>query len=954
MIFKKKSSEMTSLPNGKMEERPSLSSRLLHGRGSRDGRLMIAALGRNPTSDTLPLMGRDPCKFARKKPPLIQKFFRGLVFGSIADKIECKEDVCTLSDSEEDPDEKFNRLFKGPRQGVRLYERSRTISSKKTLLSIRDSGESQDKYVDGNAYKDLPISRPILSRRYSHDELISTRREYLIDVPSTLETLISQEDTDGDFRITVLDKGPKCFLLGSASSNGYNKYEIRGTYNISNLLQELALASELKLHAIILSQDRLNENPLVRLNRVIRDVFWGNLTRCIDASGIETISKDSKFPEATPTIYVPYADDQGFEYYTQISRSIPNLRLQVTRLPKVITPEFIRDINEYPGILSLSIKAERDPETGDITKKPCKYVVPGGRFNEMYGWDSYFIVLGLIEDGFVEEARDIVENMCYEIGYYGKILNANRSYYLGRTQPPLFTDMINRVAGALIADSDSIQEALCIVYRGYRAALKELFGVWFSSPRYTPSTGLSRYYAQGIGVPPETEPSHFLHLLEPHSRKHGMKFGEFVEKYTKGEFKNDELDEYFIHDRAVRESGHDTTYRLEGRCSNLNTIDLNSLLYKYERDIFRFITNDPRGYFKINIKRGENDEYFKSFMKFASDLAQYPLETLLTEKGGLETGWTDGVLIYDEKLDEINNDALSSFASLKSEEALPRVRSEEQSEFTLNEYKKILSLDNISTYKSNIPTEIIAPMWRTKSDVGEDNTTFEVHFYPALFEKLSNFTKKQVDKYLWNEEKGLYFDYNFDLGEQIEYETVTTFWPLWSNLASKNQADKMVPIALKKFEVTGGLVSGTEMGSCEALKMDKPSRQWDYPYGWCPHQVLAWIGLSDYGYEDDAKRLAYRWVYVITKSFFDFNGVVPEKYDVVNMTHIVNVEYGNVGSDFTYVVKEGFGWMNASFKVGLNFLSRHMRLCIGVLKHPDEYFYKKQIPHIPFCSRIAP
>jgi hypothetical protein len=53
--------------------------------------------------------------------------------------------------------------------------------------------------------------------------------------------------------------------------------------------------------------------------------------------------------------------------------------------------------------------------------------------------------------------------------------------------------------------------------------------------------------------------------------------------------------------------------------------------------------------------------------------------------------------------------------------------------------------------------------------------------------------------------------------------------------------------------------------------------------------MLAWKGLSDYGYNDIATRLAYRWLYTVVKAFADFNGVVPEKFDVVGMTHLVNV-----------------------------------------------------------------
>ena len=66
---------------------------------------------------------------------------------------------------------------------------------------------------------------------------------------------------------------------------------------------------------------------------------------------------------------------------------------------------------------------------------------------------------------------------------------------------------------------------------------------------------------------------------------------------------------------------------------------------------------------------------------------------------------------------------------------------------------------------------------------------------------------------------------------------------------------------------------------------------------------------------DDAQRLAYRWLFMITRSFVDFNGTVPEKYDVVARTHRVAVEYGNVGTVFAYVTREGFGWMNASYQV---------------------------------------
>ena len=70
---------------------------------------------------------------------------------------------------------------------------------------------------------------------------------------------------------------------------------------------------------------------------------------------------------------------------------------------------------------------------------PNPYVVPGGRFNEMYGWDSYFIIRGLVKDNMLDLAGNMIDNFFFEIEHYGAILNANRSYYFTRSQPPFLT-----------------------------------------------------------------------------------------------------------------------------------------------------------------------------------------------------------------------------------------------------------------------------------------------------------------------------------------------------------------------------------------------------------------------------------------------------------------------------------------------------------------------------------
>jgi alpha,alpha-trehalase len=69
---------------------------------------------------------------------------------------------------------------------------------------------------------------------------------------------------------------------------------------------------------------------------------------------------------------------------------------------------------------------------------PYPYVVPGGRFRELYYWDSYFIMLGLEADGRHDLAFDILKDFAFEIDCYGHVPNVNRTYYLSRSQPPVF------------------------------------------------------------------------------------------------------------------------------------------------------------------------------------------------------------------------------------------------------------------------------------------------------------------------------------------------------------------------------------------------------------------------------------------------------------------------------------------------------------------------------------
>ncbi|OCF35486.1 alpha,alpha-trehalase [Kwoniella heveanensis BCC8398] len=723
--------------------------------------------------------------------------------------------------------------------GAEVWTRARTFSN----AGVAGTTKRRPPQMGGEN-----ISR---NRRLSHDEVTaSAPRRFLIDVEETMRIVLEQEDTDRNFQISIYDSGPKLLSLGTASSNAHKTFDIRGTYMLSNLLQELALARDYGRKRIVLDEARLAENPVDRLSRMIKNSFWNALTRRIDAEGLEVACADPKnrSQHMRSRIYIPHGEEEMAEYYRQIGRDKPNLNLEVDILPvKCDDPAFVKSLNDKPGILALAMDRKVDAN-GKVKLEALPFVVPGARFNEKYGWDSYFMALGLLVDGRMDLAKSIVEHCLFEIKYYNKVLNGNRSYYLCRSQPPFLTDLALQIYNQL--DRSQKEDNKNWLKRVIQAAIKEYHSYWMSEPSLDPVSGLSRYRPVGLGIPPETEATHFTHILQPYAQKLGISVNEYIDGYNELKIHEPELDEYFLHDRGVRESGHDTSYRLDRKCADLGTVDLNSLLYKYEFDIASAIEVAFDGQLDI-------EEEF--------NLSPWPITPEAFREGA------------------------------------PRQKS------------------------------TAAP-------------TTSKHWFERAARR-----KELMDELCWNDGHGMYFDYDTKAKKQARYESVTTLWPLWAGCASEEQALKLVRHALPKFEVAGGLVSGTEE-SRGIISIDRPNRQWDYPYSWPPHQIMAWVGLERYGFVDDAARLAYRWIYMMTLSFVDFNGIVPEKFDAVELSHMVDAEYGNQGTDFRYVPREGFGWMNSAYQIGLQCLSTGMRRAVANCV-PPWVFFNLPAPDFPSARR---
>ena len=620
--------------------------------------------------------------------------------------------------------------------------------------------------------------------------------KFKLHITQTIEKLLAQEDTDGDKKITIDDHGPKKFLLND--ENG-NSALIEGTYQLSNLLQELALAKKSNTEFAEIDLNEITEDPVKRISGKIKELYWKGLTRTIDAVGVKKILEDNKIENELAYLYVPFGDEIVFDYFKKLEAVTP--KLKVVQMPKNITPEYVLSLNKKPGILALALQIKNNEISG------VPFVVPGGRFNEMYGWDSYFIAKGLLIDDKIELALGIAENFKYQIDHYGKILNANRSYYLTRTQPPLYTSLIMDV----IEKSDP---DIFWIERHLKTAIKEYQTVWMEEGKRLTANGLNRYKAEGIGLPFEVEEGHFDDILEQYAPKYNLSTREFEKKYLEREVVDPELDKYFIHDRSMRESGHDTTNRLVGICANLNTVAINSLLYKYETDIAFLIK-----------------KYFKNEFQYFED---------------------------------------KSFSS---------------------EY------------------------WLSKAASRKD----------------------KINELCWNPEYGCYLDYDFVNEKQHFFEAAPTFYPLWAKISTPEQAEILVKKTLPRFKMKGG-IAGSTKESIAGVDENAPIRQWDYPFGWAPHQMLLWEGLLNYNFNEEAQEMVYRWLWLITRNAVDYNGTIPEKFDLSISSHKIFAEYGNVGTEFDFITEEGFGWMNASYQYGLTILEEDLKQKLSDLVDPDELF----------------
>jgi alpha,alpha-trehalase len=189
----------------------------------------------------------------------------------------------------------------------------------------------------------------------------------------------------------------------------------------------------------------------------------------------EAIFTDSKaFPDATPNIapgeilaqyHAAQPDSpQALEHFVDTHFSLP-----VEASAPASPPEQVPITAHIDRLWdSLTRRSPTAPPFSSLLPLPDPYVVPGGRFREIYYWDSYFTMLGLKESGRRDLLADMVRDFAYLIETYGHVPNGARSYYLSRSQPPFFFAMV----GLLSPDDPAA------AFARYLPQLKREYAFW--------------------------------------------------------------------------------------------------------------------------------------------------------------------------------------------------------------------------------------------------------------------------------------------------------------------------------------------------------------------------------------------------------------------------------------------------------------------------------------------
>ena len=241
---------------------------------------------------------------------------------------------------------------------------------------------------------------------------------------------------------------------------------------------------------------------------------------------------------------------------------------------------------------------EASDEKSSLINLPNRYIVPGGRFREVYYWDSYFTMLGLREAGKIDLIEDMISNFAYLINKIGHIPNGNRQYYISRSQPPFFALMVQLLADAKKDDR---------IYLKYRYELEKEYTFWMDgSNDLLQGDALKRVVCMPDGSI----------LNRYYDSKNSPREESYAEDVHISKESSNEASNVYTNLRAGAESGWDFSTRWFADNYSITTIettaiipvDLNCLMYMLEQILAKSATlaneaNLASEYIELSAKR---------------------------------------------------------------------------------------------------------------------------------------------------------------------------------------------------------------------------------------------------------------------------------------------------------------------------------------------------------------
>ncbi len=202
-----------------------------------------------------------------------------------------------------------------------------------------------------------------------------------------------------------------------------------------------------------------------------------------------------------------------------------------------------------------------------------------------------------------------------------------------------------------------------------------------------------------------------------------------------------------------------------------------------------------------------------------------------------------------------------------------------------------------------LPVDLNALLYKYEADFAEAAHILGKMYEAKEWEAAAHARKRNMDRLMWDKARSLYCDYNYFKEKRGYVASLATYYPLWAGMVDDQKAKALVK-SLRRFEQKGGLATTDSVAFGKYVPGSMPT-QWAYPNGWAPLHFLVVKGLQRYGYHDDARRIALKWLQTNVE-WFKRHGVFLEKYNVANPD--------KPPLKGVYPSQTGFGWTNAVFE----------------------------------------